>query len=39
MSISIVIPVYQAERFIEKAVQSACEQEETSEVILVEDGS
>ena len=39
MTISIIIPVYQAERFIEKAVKSACEQEGVSEVILVEDGS
>lgn len=39
MSVSVVIPVYQAERFIEAAVQSACEQKEVSEVILIEDGS
>ena len=39
MSVSVIIPVYQAERFVRKAVQSACEQEEVSEVILIEDAS
>lgn len=39
MSVSVIIPVYQAERFIEKAVLSACDQKQVSEVILVEDGS
>ena len=38
-SISVIIPVYQAERFVEKAVESACDQEEVGEVILVEDCS
>ena len=39
MSISVIIPVYQAEKFIKKAVQSACTQDEVTEVVLVEDGS
>jgi len=39
MVISVIIPVYQAELFIKKAVESACEQEEVLEVIMVEDGS
>lgn len=39
MTISIIIPVFQAERFIVKAVESACDQEEVSEIVLVEDGS
>jgi len=37
--ISVVIPVFQAERFVEKAVLSACDQVEVSEVIIVEDCS
>ncbi len=37
--ISVVIPVYQAERFVKKAVRSACDQPEVCEVILVEDCS
>ena len=39
MTVSVIIPVYQAERFVENAVQSACEQKEVSEVILIEDYS
>lgn len=39
ISVSVIIPVYNAERFVESAVQSALIQEEVSEVILVEDGS
>lgn len=39
MTISVIIPVYQAEHFIAKAIKSACEQKEVSEVIIVEDGS
>lgn len=38
-NISVIIPVYQAERFIEKAVYSALEQPEVLEIILIEDGS
>jgi len=39
IQISVIIPVYNAEQFIEKAVASALEQPQTAEVILVEDGS
>lgn len=39
MNVSVIIPVYNAERFIREAVESALAQPETSEVILVEDGS
>ena len=39
MQVSIIIPVFNAEKFIKKAVESALIQPETSEVVLVEDGS
>lgn len=39
MNVSVVIPVYNAASYIEKAVMSAIEQPQTSEVVLVEDGS
>lgn len=39
MKVSVVIPVYKAERFVEEAARSALAQPETGEVILVEDGS
>jgi len=39
MHVSVIIPVYNAEHFLPQAVQSACAQRETGEVILVEDGS
>ncbi|MGN6800613.1 MAG: glycosyltransferase family 2 protein [Ginsengibacter sp.] len=39
MNISVVIPVYNAQDFITKAVESALAQAETHEVVLVEDGS
>jgi hypothetical protein len=39
VKVSVIIPVYKAERFIKKAVLSALEQPETGEVILVEDNS
>lgn len=39
LSISIVIPFYNARDYIVQAVQSALEQRETGEVIIVEDGS
>ena len=39
MKVSVAIPVYNAEKFVEKAVKSALDQDETGEVILIEDGS
>ena len=39
MKISVIIPVYNAERFVEKAVESALSQPETAEVLLIEDKS
>lgn len=39
MKVSIIIPVYNTERFVEQAILSALEQEETAEVIVVDDGS
>ncbi len=35
--VSVIIPVYNAEPFLEKAVKSALEQLQTGEIILVED--
>ncbi|EON79311.1 glycosyl transferase, family 2 [Lunatimonas lonarensis] len=37
--ISVIIPVFNAAKFVEEAVKSALEQQEVGEVILVEDGS
>ena len=37
--VSVIIPVYNAKEFVEKAVQSVLEQNETCEAILVDDGS
>jgi glycosyltransferase involved in cell wall biosynthesis len=39
MQISIVIPVYKAEAFLQEAVASALIQPETAEVLLIEDNS
>ncbi|MBM9513275.1 glycosyltransferase family 2 protein [Desulfogranum marinum] len=39
MKVSIIIPVYNAERYLEHAINSALMQPETAEVILIEDGS
>jgi glycosyltransferase involved in cell wall biosynthesis len=39
MKISVIIPVYNAEKFVKKAVESALQQKETGEVLLIEDGS
>ncbi|NDJ86678.1 MAG: glycosyltransferase family 2 protein [Chloroflexi bacterium] len=39
MEISVVIPVYNAAAFLVQAVESALAQQETAEVVLVEDGS
>ena len=37
--ISVVIPVYNAENYVSKAIMSALDQEEVSEVVVVDDGS
>jgi len=37
--ISVIIPVYNAEKFVRKSVESALQFDEVKEVILVEDGS
>ena len=37
--VSVIIPVYNAERFVRTAVESANSLSETGEIILVEDGS
>lgn len=39
MNVSVIIPVFNAEPFVERAVNSALAERETAEVILVEDGS
>ncbi len=39
MEVSVIIPVYNAEKFIERAAKSALKQPETKEVILIDDGS
>lgn len=39
MEISVIIPVYNAEKYIDTAVKSALIQKETSEIVLIEDGS
>ncbi|KUJ51520.1 glycosyltransferase family 2 protein [Chryseobacterium sp. JAH] len=39
MKISVIIPVYNAEKYITKAVESALQFEDVSEIILVEDQS
>ncbi|HHH49799.1 MAG TPA: glycosyltransferase family 2 protein [Saprospiraceae bacterium] len=39
MEVSVIIPVYNAEEFVEKAVLSALAQKETSEVLLIDDAS
>ena len=38
-SVSVIIPVYNAERFLEKAVESCLVQKEVKEVLLIEDKS
>lgn len=38
MNVSVIIPVYNAVNFIEKAVNSALQHDEVKEIILVEDG-
>ena len=39
MKISVVIPVYNAEKYVGCAIDSALQQKETAEVILIEDNS
>lgn len=39
ISVSVIIPVYNAAAYVSQAVESALAQPETAEVILVEDGS
>lgn len=39
LTISVIIPVYNAERFLEKAVQSALQLNEVKEILLIEDQS
>jgi len=39
MEVSVIIPVYNAARYVRQAVQSALAEPETGEVILIEDGS
>lgn len=39
LNISVIIPVYNAERFLEKAVESALKLDEVTEILLVEDCS
>jgi glycosyltransferase involved in cell wall biosynthesis len=38
-TLSVIIPVYNGERFIEKAIKSVVAQEEVTEIIVVNDGS
>lgn len=37
--VSVIIPVFNAEQFIEKAIKSAVDQSQVSEVVIVDDGS
>lgn len=39
MKVSVIIPVYNAEKYVSKAVKSAIDQKQTGEVILIEDHS
>ena len=39
MKVSVVTPVYNAAEFVRRAVESALAQEQTAQVVLVEDGS
>lgn len=38
-SVSVIIPVFNAERFIEKTINSALQQPEVTEIVVVNDGS
>ena len=39
MKVSVIIPVFNAEKFIRKAVESVLDQSETGEILLIEDTS
>ena len=39
MTLSVIIPAYKAERYVERAVRSALEQPQVTEIVLIEDGS
>jgi len=39
MDVSVIIPVYNAERFLEKCINSVCNQKYVKEIIIVEDAS
>jgi glycosyltransferase involved in cell wall biosynthesis len=39
MKISVIIPIYNAEKYMRRAVESALDQSETAEVLLIEDVS
>ena len=39
MNISVIIPVYNAEKYIKKAVESVLQFQEVTEVLLIDDGS
>ena len=39
MKISVIIPVFNAEKFIRKAVESALDQSQTGEILLIDDAS
>jgi len=39
MKVSVIIPVYNAGKYLEEAVKSALKQREVEEVVLIEDGS
>lgn len=39
IEISVIVPVYNAEKFLENAVESAIHQPQVGEIVLVEDGS
>ena len=39
LEVSVIIPVYNAEKFLQKAVESAVYLDEVGEIILIEDQS
>jgi glycosyltransferase involved in cell wall biosynthesis len=39
MQVSVITPVYNAASFVTQAVESALQQPETAEVLIIEDGS